>query len=276
MNRAKRLHILGNIEGLGLNLALKAIHSGMAISVPADSCAHLMEHHGLEIEHLASDIYEFQSSDLDEIDVVVFITNDIEVAKGELSTLNPPCTSIMLTYSEYHTGDYLAEPSSLIVIHDMIPSTQSTYYDSNILEEMMSAIIEGEDLNSNMLEELRWWVSEGDVVAGMCRLLLHPESLPPVIHLCGRREWSLGDTYQQLRLLYSRTVAGSSGDFELQHLRPNSVISQGAIPVSQVRESSRPDLSALHGALLDSDGEGWRPLTPLRTSLMQYLASRLD
>ena len=81
-------------------------------------------------------------------------------------------------------------------------------------------------------------------------------------------------SYQQLLLLYQRTIAGSSGNFEATHLEQKPVINPVLEDISQINKSSRPDLSIINEALREIDGDGWRPLTPLRTSLMQYLATK--
>ena len=126
-----------------------------------------------------------------------------------------------------------------------------------------------------MVEDSKhWWVSQQDVAAGLARLLSDVTILPPISHLCGRRGWTKQETYQQLLLLYQRTMAGSSGNFETIHLEQKPVISPVLEDISQINKSSRPDLSIINEALREIDGDGWRPLTPLRTSLMQYLATK--
>ena len=94
--------------------------------------------------------------------------------------------------------------------------------------------------------------------------------------MCGRREWSLFDTFDQLSMLYQRTLAGASGQFSLNHLEPSPVIGAGVKPVADVLVGKRPDLANLHEAMLESSDTGWRPMVPLRAALMYYLAAKLE
>jgi len=39
-----------------------------------------------------------------------------------------------------------------------------------------------------------------------------------------------------------------------------------------VTYSNRPDLGPLHNALINAGSEGWHPLVPMRTALMELIA----
>ena len=87
---------------------------------------------------------------------------------------------------------------------------------------------------------------------------------------------SVTDTFQQFSMLYHRTIAGTTGEFDVKHLTSSPIIPEGVVSVENASNSKRPDLSVIHGLITRSGGEGWRPLTPLRTSLMQYLAAHIE
>ena len=123
-------------------------------------------------------------------------------------------------------------------------------------------------------DKKHWWVSQQDVAACLLRLIDYTRPLPQFIHICGRRGWTNQETFEQLELLYNRTIAGSSGQFQTSHLESKPVIHPTVAKGSQITPSTRPDLSIINELLIDIDGEGWRPLIPLRTTLMHYLATK--
>jgi hypothetical protein len=48
-----------------------------------------------------------------------------------------------------------------------------------------------------------------------------------------------------------------------------------AVPI-ETESVTRPKLDAAHNLLNEIDGEGWRPLTPLRTALMTLIAGIIE
>ena len=89
--------------------------------------------------------------------------------------------------------------------------------------------------------------------------------------------WSLADTKDQLKMLYDRTVAGRTGNFDISHLAVNSPIPNGPIAIEDMSNNvQRPSLGILHDLLLDTSCNGWRPQVPLRTALMKYIALQSD
>lgn len=73
--------------------------------------------------------------------------------------------------------------------------------------------------------------------------------------------------------LARRAQAGQTGRFEVDHLVAKGVPSVKAVSVeAAANRHERPDLGAIHRFLKNVDGEGWRPKTPLRQSLMFVLA----
>ncbi|MFL2970087.1 MAG: hypothetical protein ACJZ63_04340, partial [Candidatus Poseidoniaceae archaeon] len=130
-----------------------------------------------------------------------------------------------------------------------------------------------------------WWIAEIDVADALVRLLMCDTPFPPFCSMSGRRAWSIQQTYEEFSLLYKRTMAGQSGVFGVEeltaapapHIELQPLVITDQPPMSIEENSSiRPDLSSVHDALHHADGDGWRPLVPIRTSLMHCLASMLD
>ena len=116
------------------------------------------------------------------------------------------------------------------------------------------------------------WCDLSDVAAAVAGLLKHP-CKDGTYHMSGRRAWTMGETWQEFDALVQRTIAGQTGKFGTEHLEAKGVPSVEAVPIRDGEtERVRPDLGPLHGALTDANGEGWRPKTPLRQSLMMVIA----
>ena len=77
-------------------------------------------------------------------------------------------------------------------------------------------------------------------------------------------------------MLYQRTIAGQSGEFTTSHLTAASSPKIAVVPIDQVGQLNRPNLKPLHDSLVDSDGGGWRPMTPIRTGLMHFLIGKMN
>ncbi len=72
-------------------------------------------------------------------------------------------------------------------------------------------------------------------------------------------------------MLWQRTNQGISGDFTAETLFGHSIAGMDAKPVNEA-DGERPDLDPLHEILLGLTGDGWRPLIPFRTALMNLIA----
>jgi hypothetical protein len=163
---------------------------------------------------------------------------------------------------------------NIIYIHDLISFSEVESIANEKLDELFDLCLSNSRDLIEPWDKKHWWVSQQDVAAGLLRLIDYTRPLPQLIHICGRRGWTNQETFEQLELLYNRTIAGSSGQFQTSHLESKPVIHPTVAKVSQITPSTRPDLSIINELLIDVDGEGWRPLTPLRTSLMHYLATK--
>lgn len=168
---------------------------------------------------------------------------------------------------------------SLIVIHDVLPRILDMTWRSPLFEQWMKQLnAGGRPVETGALQQ--WWVSDIDVADAFVRILMSDEPFPVELKVSGRRAWSQSQTIEELSLLYDRTLAGKTGEFSIEHLTaaPSPTIEVESLRVSpstpmSVEENAqqRPELSPLHDVLHRIDGDGWRPLVPIRTALMHAL-----
>ena len=69
-----------------------------------------------------------------------------------------------------------------------------------------------------------------------------------------------------------RAKAGQHGAFAIEHLVARGVPSVSVKEITDNGHNQRPSLSSIHAYLEKTTGEGWRPKTPLRQSLMLVIA----
>jgi len=173
---------------------------------------------------------------------------------------------------------------SHIEVHDLLPRRQDLVWQSPRFQAWMESLRSSGTVTAN--ESLQyWWVSDIDVADALVRILLSDEPFSSEMKISGRRSWSEEQTLEELSLLYNRTVAGRTGRFSVEHLTAaptpsievQSLIVQPNLPMD-VDENARkrPDLSPLHNLLHRIDGDGWRPLVPIRTALMHSLADYIE
>jgi hypothetical protein len=173
---------------------------------------------------------------------------------------------------------------SIILVHDLLPREKDTTWGSPLFNQWMI------QLNTNIVPSPvgsteHWWVSDIDVADAFVRMLIGDEPFPSLIKVSGRRAWSQEQTIEELTLLHARTVAGKTGQFSVEHLTAaptptievKSLIVNPSMPLSMKDNSQqRPDLSPLHDVLHRIDGDGWRPLVPIRTALMHALVDYIE
>jgi hypothetical protein len=146
-----------------------------------------------------------------------------------------------------------------------------------MIQNWYNAIITNQTITSD-LRLRHWWVSEMDVADSIVRILVSDQSFPTFANISGRRAWSDDQTVEEMKLLFSRTMAGKSGMFSAQHLTtpPSPIIEVEAISQLNDNEYPRPDLESIHQVLVACDGDGWRPLMPIRSALMAFLAGAIQ
>ena len=165
----------------------------------------------------------------------------------------------------------LVNQSCSIILHDVLPSGANSGLVNEELEAIWNTIEQ-----SNESDASHYWVAESDVVDALTRIALHQPQLPKSLDIAGRRRWSTQQTHHELQMLYNRTKAGSTGEFTASLLDQPASPKISVVPVSATQASTRPSLGPLHDVLVECDGHGWQPTSPLRTAMMVYLAGKLN
>ena len=165
----------------------------------------------------------------------------------------------------------LVNQSCSIFLHDVLPSGAN----SGLVNEELDAIWNSIE-QSNEFDASHYWVAESDVVDALTRIALHQPQLPQSLDIAGRRRWSTQQTHHELQMLYNRTKAGTTGEFTASLLDQPASPKISVVPVSATQASTRPSLGPLHDVLVECDGHGWQPTSPLRTAMMVYLAGKLN
>jgi hypothetical protein len=271
------IHLTGELEGLGDDFVAKLIHDEFNVTVEKDQLDRMTNKLEVELAHLSVDLKVAKLADISPNDIVIHFSQNHEASDlfVEIADL---CSSILVTTGLNSQPKNLEFIDTIIDVIDLIPSADCQHFQSNNLDQMLQLCYTmGTGVSQSDLPARYWWLSQQDAVTGLVGIV-KCSSLPKgVVPMCGRREWSLSDTFDQLSMLYQRTLAGASGQFSLEHLQPSPVIgAAGVQKVADVMAGKRPDLSSLHDVMLESSEEGWRPLVPLRTSLMYYLAAKLE
>jgi hypothetical protein len=170
-----------------------------------------------------------------------------------------------------------SEIDSHLIISHMIPTACDDSWCCPVIQNWYNAIINNQTITSDMRPR-HWWVSEMDVVDSIVRILVSDQPFPSNANISGRRAWSDDQTVEEMKLLFSRTMAGKSGMFSAQHLTtpPSPIIEVEAISKINENEHPRPDLESIHQVLVACDGDGWRPLMPIRSALMMFLAGAMQ
>ncbi|DAC41506.1 MAG TPA: hypothetical protein D7I00_03005 [Candidatus Poseidoniales archaeon] len=161
--------------------------------------------------------------------------------------------------------------SSTVVLHDVLPSGRNNGMVNAGLDSIWSQI---ETTNDNIGSH--FWVAESDVVDALVRIALNQPALPSRIDIAGRRRWSTQQSHHELQMLHGRTQAGTTGKFTASLLDQPASPEISVVPIRSEEQTPRPSLGPLHDVLIECDGHGWQPTSPLRTAMMVYLAGKLN
>ena len=152
-----------------------------------------------------------------------------------------------------------------LLIHDLIPTRNDRW----ISDEFRNWLI-GKDCEKRS----RYWLSVIDAANAIAHLALSGKNFAD-LQMCGRREWSYDDTKAEFELLWKRTNQGQTGKFTAETLFGHNIAGMEPKPI-RPDSYSRPNLNPLHNELLQLTGDGWRPLIPLRTAIMTFIAGILE
>ncbi|MDC0527707.1 hypothetical protein OAO11_01225 [Candidatus Poseidoniaceae archaeon] len=191
---------------------------------------------------------------------------------------------ILVTPAEHIAGVNFDWVDAHVEVHDLIPMHSGGGWMPPVLTRWFEALVAGQATELLAGPE-HWWVGEVDVADALGRLLISEQAFPEICKMSGRRSWGEDQTLEEFQMLYRRTSAGQSGSFGIEELTaaPTPKIELQTLMVSdslpltvEANRHQRPDLSAIHDALHAADGDGWRPLVPVRTALMHCLARMLE
>ena len=184
-----------------------------------------------------------------------------------------------------HTGEVGFDwADAHVVVHDLIPMHAGGGWVPPALIRWFDALKVGQSAEFAEKQE-HWWVGEVDVADALVRLLISEQPFPETCKMSGRRGWGEDQTLEEFQMLYRRTTAGQTGSFGIEELTAaptpkielQPLMVTNSLPLSvEANRQQRPDLSAIHDALHAADGDGWRPLVPVRTALMHCLAQMLE
>lgn len=148
-------------------------------------------------------------------------------------------------------------------IHDLLAYDTSLPLFETIHHWKDSIEVESDD-------QAYYWVSPRDVSDAIVTCL-SIQSLPDIIEICGRRGWSIEDTQSEFSVLFSRWNQSKSGEIRHESLQNKELPLM--IQAYTGTPPNRPNLEPLHEILLQKRQDGWRPYVPLRTMLMELIAS---
>ncbi len=154
-----------------------------------------------------------------------------------------------------------------LIISDLIPSKPDGRWSAQ-------PFLSWSQGGSSSSDNVNWWLAEADASSAIARICRANKTCN-AIELCGRRSWKEVDTFSEFSNLWQRTAMGQSGNFTTQALSHMPISGMEAIPIVEESEP-RPKLDAVHHLLTEIDGEGWRPLTPLRTAMMKLIAGIIE
>ena len=164
-------------------------------------------------------------------------------------------------------GRFSEKAGLVISLRDVIIPNCSREWGTGTLLDWVEQIKLGKPPQTG--SDSRYWVNVRDVADALTTLALPKGGLASTgqIIMCGRRGWSDEDVVDEIRVLWDRY----NNAINYSH----TVDSLSGVP-SPVRgihtQQESPELGGLHKALIESGGEGWHPLVPMRTSLMELIA----
>ena len=271
------IHLRGNLDSLGHSIIQRLLRGSIDIVVPSESHESLEKLFSSEIEFSQSQILSSKNCPISPGHRVLLLGFENYLSSFDDSKIGigvDGAEVILVTPLRLGVEFDLSEIDGHFIVHDMIPSVSSVLWDNSYLDDMIQSLIEGYDFDSKGY--VGWWVAELDIADAISRLMLSNHSSPKEVNFAGRRSWKSNQVFEELQILYKRTIAGQSGSFTTEHLTSPSTPEIELLPGEMSVHNKRPSLNTLHDSLILADGEGWRPMTPLRTSLMHFLIGKLN
>ena len=271
------VHIRGELGSLGHSVIQRLLRDELDIIVQEENHQYLNKLFSTELEFSKSNISSCQENPIVAGNRVLLLGFDNYTASYDDPQVGIGVDGvevILVTPSGNMVEIDASEVDSHFLIHDMIPSNSLQPWENQLLDTMIESLVEGKDFDA--IAYVGWWVAEVDVADAISRLILSKHPNQPEVNIAGRRSWEAGQVFEELEMLYNRTIAGQSGDFTTKHLSSPSTPNIELVTVEQSKQNIRPDLKPLHESLVLADGDGWRPMTPIRTGLMHFLIGKMN
>ena len=270
------IHIRGQLGSLGNSIIQRLLRDEVSIIVHADNFAEVNKKFSTEIEFSESQIHSSENVSIAPGHRILLLGFENYNSSGDDSSFGIGIDGAEVILVTPNLGDIEIDASEVdahITIHDMIPNDSIYPWNCQILDGIFKELVGG---NSIALSNgAGWWIGELDVADAISRLVLSSSSMPELVQIAGRRSWANSQILEELQILYSRTMAGQSGDFTTEHLTSPRTPKIELVVVDGSIQDNRPDLKTLHESLFLADGEGWRPMTPIRTALMHFLIGKM-
>jgi hypothetical protein len=272
------VHLRGSDSCLGRSLISRLIRADVEIVIPDIDYQWAEQKFSTELKYSNSQLTKSEETAIAQGHRVILLGLGPYLADTEQSSIGVDGSETILITPGFEKIEIdTSEIDSHLIINHMLPTACDDSWCCPIIQNWYNAIINNQTITSD-LRPKHWWVSEMDVADSIVRILVSDQSFPTFANISGRRAWSDDQTVEEMKLLFSRTMAGKSGMFSAQHLTtpPSPIIEVEAISQLNDNEYPRPDLESIHQVLVACDGDGWRPLMPIRSALMAFLAGAIQ
>ena len=281
MRKAPIIHLRGVDSSIGQAFIERILRTDAHLVVPKKHHQKISLHYATELEYGEGEIHPSDEVPLSQGHRLMLIGLGPfdEESDGEIGFEVDGLEVILMTPAHYGFEVDTEWLDCHIAIHDVLPRIADSIWSSALFVEWIDQLRASKTPNPKG-DTRHWWVSDIDVADAFVRILMSDEPFPSELKVSGRRAWEQSQTLEELSLLFARTMAGRTGDFGVEHLTAaptptievKSLAAPSTVPLS-IEENAqlRPDLSPLHDLLFRVDGDGWRPLVPIRTALMHSL-----
>jgi nucleoside-diphosphate-sugar epimerase len=159
----------------------------------------------------------------------------------------------------------------VITIHDLIiPTGHSKWSPKDIY--LFVEQIKNNEINIIDKSKIHYLVHIRDAIEAISMIVLSNNfhDSRGTMNICGRRAWSNESIFNEIKMLWTRF----HNSIHYTHTESLSKI-PSIISENNRKNRERPNLDSLNKELIRAGGDGWHPLTPLRTGLMELLAQNL-
>ena len=171
--------------------------------------------------------------------------------------------NILIISTQHHITPY-----PVLQIHDaLLPSSSCDAF-----RQLQQRLFEPTDFAQPDDRLGGYFVAIEDLTEMILRIIKFNIPIQQSFHVSGRRYWEWQTLIDEFLMLYRRTVAGRTGEFKHQHLAIQTLDHVSVKPIEQItNHPQRINLAPFHDLLKHHTGEGWRPITPMRVSLMSLI-----